>query len=106
MDLGRFGDSIVENFIYKNVINDIETEVFKTVYNNSLTMQKWEQSFIQSTNGITDSGYIAAMQRTIVENSQCLILFGGKSNFQRTLLSTYKEKHVNTMCTYEVCYEK
>ena len=106
MDLGRFGDGVAENFMYKNVINDIETEVFKTVYNNSLTMQKWEQSFIQSTNGITDSGYIAAMQRTIVENSRCLVLLGGKSKFQESLLSTYKEKHVNTMCTYEVCYEK
>ena len=64
------------------------------------------QIFVQVTNGIKDSGYIAALQRTVVENSRCLVLFGGRSNFQRTLLSTYKEKHVNETCIYEVCYEK
>ena len=106
MDLGRFGDRVVENYIYKYIIKNIETELFHTIYNNSLTMQKWEQSFIQATNGITDSGYIAAMQRTIVENGRCLVLFGGRSNFQRTLLLTYKEKHSNETCIYEVCYQK
>ena len=106
MDLGRFGDSVVENYIYKYIIKDIETELFQTIYNNRLTMWKWEQSFIQATNGITDSGYIAAMQRTIVQNGQCLVLFGGRSNFQRTLLLNYKEKRVNQTCIYEVCYEK
>ena len=106
MDLGRFGDRVVEKYIYKYIIQNIETELFKTIYNNSLTLQKWEQSFIQATNGITDSGYIAAMQRTIVENGRCLVLFGGRSNFQRTLLLTYKEKHSNETCIYEVCYQK
>lgn len=106
MDLGRFGDSVVENFIYRSIIKKIEMEVFQTVYNNSLTMWKWEQSFIRSTNGITDSGYVAAMQRTIVENGRCLVLFGGKSNFQKTLLLTYKEKHPIDPCIYEVCYKK
>ena len=106
MDLGRFGDSVVENYINKSVIKNIEAEIFQTVYNNSLTMQSWEQSFIKATNGITDSGYVAAMQRTIVENSQCLVLLGGRSNFQRTLLFTYKEKHPNKTCIYEVCYER
>ena len=106
MDLGRFGDNVVENYIYKKIIKNIETEVFQTVYNNSLTMRKWEQSFIQASSGITDSGYIAAMQRTIVENGQCLILFGGRSNFQKVLLLTYKEKHSHKSCIYEVCYER
>ena len=106
MDLGRFGDKVAKKFIDKNIINDIEAELFWTLYNNSLTMQKWEQSFIEATDGITDSGYIAAIQRTIVENSQCLVLFGGKSNYQQALLLAYKEKQVFKTCIYEVCYEK
>ena len=105
IDLGRFGDSIAKRFMYKNVSDNIATELFKTIYNSSLTQQKWEQSFIQASGGITDSGYIAAMQRTIVENGQCLVLFGGRSNFQRTLLSAYKEMHKNT-CIYKVCYKE
>ena len=106
LDLGRFGDRTVEHFIHRSIIKSIETEIFQTMYNNSLTMWKWEQSFIQASGGITDSGYVAAMQRTIVENGQCLILFGGRSNFQRSLLLTYKEKHANESCIKEVCYEK
>ena len=104
IDLGRFGDSIANNYMYKNVSNNIAIELFKTVYDYSLTLQKWEQSFIQASGGITDSGYIAAMQRTVVENGRCLVLFGGWSNFQRTLLSAYQEKHNNT-CVYKVCYK-
>ena len=100
------GDKVAKKFIDKNIINDIEAELFWTLYNNSLTMQKWEQSFIEATDGITDSGYIAAIQRTIVENSQCLVLFGGKSNYQQALLLAYKEKQVFKTCIYEVCYEK
>jgi len=64
--------------------------MFRTVYNNSLTMEQWEQSFVQATNGIEDNGYIAAMQRTVLENSKCLVMFGGGSNFQRNLLLSYK----------------
>jgi len=33
-------------------------------------------------------------------------MFGGRSNFQRNLLLTYKEKHGNQSCVYEVCYQK
>lgn len=106
MDLGRFGDRVVESFIHKSIIKKIEREIFLMMYNNSLSMWKWEKSFIQVTNGITDSGYIAALQRTIVENSRCLVLFGGRSNFQRTLLLNYKENHDNKTCIYEVCYQK
>ena len=106
LDLGRFGDRTVENFIHKSIIKNIETEIFQTMYSNTLTMWKWEQSFIQASGGITDSGYVAAMQRTIVENGRCLVLFGGRSNFQRSLLLTYKEKHANEACIKEVCYER
>ena len=55
LDLGRFGDSVVEKLIHRSVIKNIETEIFQTVYSNSLTMWKWKQLFIQASGGITDS---------------------------------------------------
>ena len=104
MDLGQFGDIEANSFLSEELMHYIETSIFQIVYNNSLTMEEWEQSFVQATNGITDNGYIAAMQRTILENSKCLVMFGGRSNFQRSLLLSYKEKHKNENCLYEVCY--
>ena len=106
MDLGRFGDVDANSYISEELMHYIKTRIFQIVYNNSLTMEQWEQSFVQATNGITDNGYIAAMQRTILENSKCLVMFGGGSNFQRNLLLSYKERHTNESCLYEVCYEK
>ena len=105
MDLGRFGDIDANSYMSEELMHYIKTNIFQIVYNNSLTMEQWEQSFVQATNGITDNGYIAAMQRTILENSRCLVMFGGRSNFQRSLLLSYKEKHINKSCLYEVCYE-
>ena len=104
LDLGRFGDKTQTLFISPPMISSIEDMLFQTAYNGSVTMQEWESSFIDSTNGVTDSGYIAAVQRTILDNSKCLIMFGGRSNFQRSILMEYKEKHGNNSCVYEVCY--
>ena len=104
LDLGRFGDKTQTLFISPPMISSIEDTLFQTVYNGSVTMQEWESSFIDSTNGITDSGYIAAVQRTILDNSKCLIMFGGRSNFQRSIAVEFKEKHGNNSCIYNVCY--
>ena len=103
MDLGRFGDTAASSYMSEGLINYIKDRIFQVVYNNSLTMEQWEQSFIQASNGIADNGYIAAMQRTILVNGKCL-MFGGGSNFQRNLLLSYKE-NTNESCLYEVCYE-
>ena len=103
-DLGRFGDKTQTLFISPPMITSIEDMLFQTVYNGSVTMQEWESSFIDSTDSITDSGYIATLQKTILDNSKCLIMFGGRSNFQRSILIEYKERHGNNSCVYEVCY--
>ena len=105
MDLGRFGDIDANSYMSEELIHYLKTSIFQIVYNNSLTMERWEQSFVQATDGITDNGYIAAMQRTILENSKCLVMFGGGSNFQRNLLLSYKEKHTHESCLHEVCYK-
>ncbi|XP_065905266.1 uncharacterized protein [Dysidea avara] len=104
LDLGRFGDKTQTLFISPPMIRSIEDMLFQTVYNGSVKMQEWESSFIDSTNGITDSGYIAAVQRTILDNSKCLIMFGGRSNFQRSIEVEFKDKYGNNSCIHDVCY--
>jgi len=46
MDLGRFGDMAAKSYMSKELISYIKLKVFQSVYNNSLTMEQWEQSFI------------------------------------------------------------
>jgi len=104
LDLGRFGDKTQRLFISPPMIASIENMLFQTVYNGSVKMQQWESSFIDSTKGITDSGYIAAIQRTILDNSKCLIMFGGRSNFQKSIELEFKERFGNDSCVHEVCY--
>ena len=105
MDLGRFGDASAVKYMNKNLIDHISNNVIHTLFGNLTTLQVYEKHFLSVTNGIEDAGYIAAMQSAIVENSRCLILFGGNSNFQRNLLTNYAQMHNHlTKCVIKVCY--
>ena len=103
MDLGRFGDASAVKYMHEDLINFILNNAIHMLYGNMTTLQEYEKSFVAVTNGIEDAGYIAALQSTIVENSRCLILFGGNSNFQRNLLTNYLHIH-STKCVIKVCY--
>ena len=62
LDLGRFGDNIQRLVMSSHMITTVEDMLFQAVYNGSVKMQQWESSFVDSTHGITDSGYIAATE--------------------------------------------
>ena len=49
-----------------DLILTVKKLLFQAVYNDSINISKWEQSVVSITNGITDSGYIAAMQSEIL----------------------------------------
>ena len=104
-DLGRFGDVVDIKYLTDDMITAIKNELFQRIYNGELTTEKWEQQFIDITGGITDSGYIAAVQSEILKHSKCLVMFGGDSNFQRRVLYRYKQGRTNSdTCIHEVCY--
>jgi len=102
VDLGRFGDTYAYRYMSDKMMKTVSNELFQVIYNGSFTIDKWEQSFIYITKGITDSGYIAALQSNILQNCGCLVMFGGKSYFQSTALLKYKQK--GNSCVIEVCY--
>jgi len=107
LDFGRFGDVKISTYMTNDLVKMIEHDLFQIVFNGTLTMEQWEQSFIDSTNGITDSGYIAGLHSNILQNSGCLVMFGGSSYFQRNIVYQYKQKHTDyNSCIKEVCYIK
>ena len=103
IDLGRYGDSSATNYMSNNIIDSILRHTISVVYKNRTTVEEYERSFLTATGGIDDDGYVAAVQRTIVENSNYLVMFGGNSNFQRSILNNYVKNH-KSPCVVKVCY--
>ena len=105
IDLGRFGD-LTANRYFK--LNDDGTKLFnfvlKNVYGNK-SIGEYENELIRAANGIEDSGYIGAMQKTIAENAGQLIVVGGHSSFQRSMVMNFRAKNQDCQdCVICICY--
>ena len=114
-DIGKFSSSswnrILSELNYskseaKHVFDTTRTSVERLV-NQSFT--DWEKTFVQSTNSSKwrSSAYVAALQRVIAVEGDCLLLFGG-GNFQEVALSAYLQKHPSksTQCVHFVCVSR
>ena len=72
---------------------------------DSWSIEEYEDSFTQPLS-THNSAYIAQLQRTIAARSDCIIMIGGKSNFQSAAISYYKNFHPNVteQCIIYHCY--
>ena len=79
--------------------------ILESVYGNK-SIDDYENEFMRAANGIDDTGYIGLMQKTIAENAKHLIVVGGYSNFQDSLIRHFKATHQNCKdCLTCTCYE-
>lgn len=106
IDLGRYGDSSAGKFIDKETMTYLLQEVISTVYHNTTTVEEWEDTFLRVTGGQKDKGYIAAVQAGIVETAGCVIMFGGHSKFQDSIVTSYYHRAQGKFCLYKVCYDE
>ena len=106
VDLGRFGDLPAYEYFK---INDDGTKLFKFILDNvygNKSIDEYENEVIRAANGIEDRGYIGAMQKTIAENAKHLIVVGGKSSFQRSMVAAFTKSNQNCrMCVTRICYD-
>ena len=107
IDLGRFGDLTSGSYYdydSNNTFDGKGTKVLQTalntVYGNK-TIDEYHNDFIRAANGIEDSGYIGAMQKTIAENAKCLVVIGGSSSFQRSMILHHNS---TSACVKYLCY--
>ena len=78
--------------------------VLKNVYGNK-SIDEYENELIRAANGIEDSGYIGSMQKTIAENAGQLIVVGGYSSFQRSMVMSFRAKNQDCQdCVIYICY--
>ena len=106
IDLGRFGDLTAAYEYFK--INNDGTKLFKFILDNvygNKSIDEYENELIEAANGIEDSGYIGSMEKTIAENAKHLIVVGGKSSFQRSMVATFTKTNKNCRkCVTLICY--
>lgn len=81
-------------------------EIMQRLLRSQMSFEKWEMTFVEAAGGVTDRGYIAALQRTISSKAKCLILMGG-GNFQDLALQEYLRIHGDRedRCVHLVCVE-
>lgn len=111
VDVGTFGSNS-RIAPYRLIVGGKKTVVRKMkalttkVFGRNLTFEKWEESFTTAVGGIVDSGYIAALQRTIASRSRCLVLVGG-GQFLKIALHQYLDLHPDQheWCIRFVCVE-
>ena len=105
IDLGRFGDLSAHEGYFK--FQDTGAKLFKLIlddiYGNK-SIDDYENELIRAANGVQDSGYIGAMQKTIAENAKHLIVVGGYSNFQRSMVVAFTKSNNCRNCVTYICY--
>ena len=109
LDLGTFGSSSLytSRFLNEDLVEHLTRKskmLVTSLYDNKLTFEEWETSFKKAAGGMENSGYIAALQRTLASRAKCLVLVGG-GNFQDLALKDYLMNHPNKedQCIHLVC---
>ena len=112
LDMGKFGSGVWSDLAANRGVDvdgltEKSKQLLKSLFNNELNFSEWEESFTQATGGIENSGYIAALQRTLASRAKCLILAGG-GTFQDLALKDYLRNHPkrNDRCVKLVCIYK
>ncbi|XP_065907577.1 uncharacterized protein [Dysidea avara] len=100
-DIGRFGDQTNANARSPEFMKMFQ-HLIDMFYGNK-TVSEYEEDFISAANGISDTGYIGAMQKAIALKAKCIIMIGGFSTFQDSLIEEFKE---NGDCITKLCYGK
>ena len=106
IDLGIFGDltSVYGYFKVNDNGNKLFKLVLKSVYGNK-SIDEYHSELIRAANGIDDSGYIGSLEKNIAENAGKLIVVGGYSAFQRSMIQNFKINNANCQdCVIQICY--
>ena len=110
LDMGKFGSGVWSRLAVKYDVDGLtekSKQLLNSLFNHELSFSKWEESFTRATGGVENSGYIAALQRTLASRAKCLILVGG-GTFQDLALKDYLRNHPKRedRCVRLVCIYK
>ena len=106
-DIGPYGSSTLQKKIASKKVPSFEffeegmNRTMQQLYGHAWTLADLEESYSEISE---NEGYIAALQRNIASDADCLVLLGG-GNFQDLTLHDYIRKHPNVKgrCVHIVC---
>ena len=109
-DVGKYGSgtwkTYLSQFSSKKASQVMETfkNAVSLLISNQWTFQEWEDSFSTVTAGIESKGYIAALQKTIASQADC-IYFLYVGNFQSSVKEEYVRHHPqqSEQCIHFIC---
>ena len=101
-DIGTFGDPKALSFISNDIGTQIINKMINVTYHNSWHKAEWEDTFVKATGGISDSGYIASVQKEIVSHGSTIIVAGG-GTFQSSMLLQHKSQTTQKHDVLQVC---
>jgi len=90
LDIGRFGDPKATAYMSPATVNHFIASMVSVVYNMTWNSDQWEQSFVTATGGISDSGYIALVQKAIVTRATNVIT-AGSGTFLGSMISNHEK---------------
>ena len=105
LDVGKYGSKSLRSLGSQTVENNTRyiNKLLSSVYDGEWSLEEWEDSFTESTGGVIDSSYVAALQRTLASRAECLVLVGG-GMFQELTMRKYMESHSQEdWCIHFVC---
>ena len=102
IDAGRFGDPKALSFLTNRAETKIINKLIKVTYNNLWNQTVWENTFIKATGGVSDSGYIASVQKEIVSHASAVIAAGGGS-FQSSMIHQHSSQSAQKHDVLQVC---
>ena len=109
IDMGRFGSKgLLKGCLQVKGycgIDKLFGLFFTSVFGDSWSIKEYEDSFAKYIS-IDNPAYVAQIQRTIAARSDCIVMVGGKSNFQTAAISFYKNFHPNVseQCIIYHCF--
>ena len=110
IDMGKFGDMVrADSFDYDSLgkytgYGKYLFRRFLHIVSGNKTIDEYDNDFVRVTNGVKDSGYIGALQKTIAVHAKHVLIVGGHSTFQKVIMQDFaKQHHGNAALT--LCYE-
>ncbi len=108
-DIGTYGSEHWRKAYGKVEGTQLEKKIKDSVchlLNSSIDFDGWQKRLTISTEGVSDKGYLAVIQKSIASRADCLVLLGGGKYLRRALYE-YLIEHPDTSawCVQLVCLD-
>ena len=103
-DLGTFGS---DGYYLSNDqrLFPLRDQILSDVFNGSINTKQRDEMLINASDGISDRGFIAILERTIATHADCIILLGSHSSFIASSALLYFSLHPSKTCAVSICAE-